>query len=101
MRACARHHLPLFAVEEELSFAYPTEFVIRRISAERATDLTAVVDRHRRLVQAAAGGAGLDGVLALIAADIPGWRTRWTSSWRSSCTERALAAGGAGRRGPP
>ncbi|MFI1382642.1 helix-turn-helix domain-containing protein [Embleya sp. NPDC020886] len=88
VRACERHHLPLFAVEEELSFAHLTEFVIRRISAERATDLTAVVDRHRRLVQAAAGGAGLDGVLGLIAADID------IHCWVLSLTGRQAAAGG-------
>ncbi|MYW00482.1 PucR family transcriptional regulator ligand-binding domain-containing protein, partial [Streptomyces sp. SID3343] len=86
--ACARHHLPLFAVEEEVSFARITEFVIRRISAERATDLTAVVDRHRRLVQAAAGGAGLDGVLSLVAADID------IHCWVLSLTGRQAAAGG-------
>jgi hypothetical protein len=86
--ACERHHLPLFAVEEELSFATLTEFVVRRISAERATDLTAVVDRHRRLVQAAAGGAGLDGVLGLVAADID------LHCWVLSLTGRQAAAGG-------
>ncbi|WP_406288537.1 PucR family transcriptional regulator [Embleya sp. NBC_00896] len=86
--ACERHHLPLFAVEEELSFAHLTEFVVRRISAERATDLTAVVDRHRRLVQAAAGGAGLDGVLGLVAADID------IHCWVLSLTGRQAAAGG-------
>ncbi|MGC0418750.1 PucR family transcriptional regulator [Embleya sp. AB8] len=86
--ACERHHLPLFAVEEELSFAHLTEFVVRRISAERAGDLTAVVDRHRRLVQAAAGGAGLDGVLGLVAADID------IHCWVLSLTGRQAAAGG-------
>ncbi|GCD93428.1 PucR family transcriptional regulator [Embleya hyalina] len=86
--ACERHHLPLFAVAEELSFAHLTEFVVRRISAERADDLTAVVDRHRRLVQAAAGGAGLDGVLGLVAADID------IHCWVLSLTGRQAAAGG-------
>jgi hypothetical protein len=87
VEACARHRLPLFVVDEELSFARLTEFVVRRVSTERASDLTAVVDRHRRLVQAATGGAGLEGILALVAADID------IRCWVLSLTGRQVAAG--------
>jgi len=88
IQACARHRLPLFAVAEELSFATLSEFVLRRISAERANDLTAVLDRHRRLVQTAAGGAELDGVLGMLAADIS------IHCWVLSLTGRQAATGG-------
>ncbi|MDI2131479.1 PucR family transcriptional regulator [Yinghuangia seranimata] len=87
VEACARHRLPLFMVDEEMSFARLTEFVVRRVSTERASDLTAVVDRHRRLVQAATGGAGLDGVLGLVASDID------IRCWVLSLTGRQVAAG--------
>ncbi|MCF2531821.1 PucR family transcriptional regulator [Yinghuangia soli] len=85
--ACERHRLPLFTIGEELSFARLTEFVVRRISTERASDLTAVVDRHRRLVQAATGGTGLDGILGMVAADID------IRCWVLSLTGRQVAAG--------
>ncbi|NUU22774.1 MAG: PucR family transcriptional regulator ligand-binding domain-containing protein, partial [Streptomycetaceae bacterium] len=39
VEACERHRLPLFRVDEELSFARLTEFVVRRVSTERASDL--------------------------------------------------------------
>lgn len=87
VEACERHRLPLFMVDEEMSFARLTEFVVRRVSTERASDLTAVVDRHRRLVQAATGGAGLDGILGLVAADID------IRCWVLSLTGRQVAAG--------
>ncbi|MGA4543050.1 PucR family transcriptional regulator [Uniformispora flossi] len=87
IEACARHRLPLFTVDEELSFARLTEFVVRRVSTERAGDLGAIVDRHRRLVQAATGGAGLDGILGLVAADID------IRCWVLSMTGRQVAAG--------
>ncbi|RKN38292.1 PucR family transcriptional regulator [Streptomyces hoynatensis] len=69
--ACARHGLPLFAVAEEVGFAELTEHVLRRVSGERAGDLAAVVERHRRL--RAAGGPRA--VLELLAShlDLPAW----------------------------
>ncbi|MGW1143344.1 PucR family transcriptional regulator ligand-binding domain-containing protein, partial [Streptomyces zhihengii] len=48
--ACARHRLPLFAVNESVAFATITEHVVRQVSGERAGDLAAVVDRHRRMM---------------------------------------------------
>ncbi|MEU0065497.1 PucR family transcriptional regulator ligand-binding domain-containing protein, partial [Streptomyces albidoflavus] len=52
VEACARHRLPLLAVNESVAFATITEHVVRRVSGERAGDLAAVVDRHRRLMSA-------------------------------------------------
>ncbi|MGH3241359.1 MAG: PucR family transcriptional regulator [Spirillospora sp.] len=64
--ACRRHGLPLFTVPEDVSFATVTEEVVRRLSGARAADLTAVLDRHRRLVE----GTGLDAVLDLVERDL-------------------------------
>nr|WP_199748089.1 PucR family transcriptional regulator ligand-binding domain-containing protein [Actinomadura sp. WAC 06369] len=66
--ACERHRLPLFKVPEDVAFATVTEEVVRRLSGARAADLTAVLDRHRRLV--ADRGAGLDAVLDLLDRDL-------------------------------
>ncbi|EWS95426.1 LOW QUALITY PROTEIN: regulatory protein, partial [Streptomyces filamentosus NRRL 11379] len=49
VEACLHHRLPLFAVNETVAFATITEYVVRQVSGERAGDLAAVVDRHRRL----------------------------------------------------
>src|SRR5690606_5530804 len=62
VEACRRHRLPLFKVPEDVAFATVTEEVVRQLSADRAADLTAVLDRHRRLVE----GTGLDAVLDLV-----------------------------------
>jgi DNA-binding PucR family transcriptional regulator len=67
--ACARHRMPLFAVGEDIAFGSVTEYVVRQVSADRAADLSALVDRHRMLVSAA-GGAGLDAVLDLLGGDV-------------------------------
>lgn len=53
--ACARHRLPLFAVHESVAFASITEHVVRQVSGERAGDLAAVVDRHRRMMTSGPG----------------------------------------------
>lgn len=37
--ACARHRLPLLAVDESVAFATVTEYVVRQVSGERAGDL--------------------------------------------------------------
>lgn len=66
--ACARHRMPLFAVPEDVAFAQVTEYVVRQISADRAADLAALVERHRQLV--AAAGGGLDAVLDLLGGDL-------------------------------
>ena len=68
--ACARHRMPLFAVDEQVSFASITEYVVRQVSGERAGDLAAVVDRHRRLMSSGPGGGGPDAVLDLLGSDL-------------------------------
>ncbi|GAA4872187.1 PucR family transcriptional regulator [Kitasatospora terrestris] len=67
--ACRRHRLPLLAVPDDIAFGTVTEFVGRQVSADRAADLAALVDRHRMLVSAA-GGGGLDAVLDLLGGDL-------------------------------
>ncbi|WP_129844231.1 PucR family transcriptional regulator ligand-binding domain-containing protein [Streptomyces sp. RFCAC02] len=73
--ACAASGLPLFAVPEEVPFADLTEYVMRRVSGERAGDLAALVERHRRLVDAGPGGDGPQAVLDLLRGDLglPAW----------------------------
>ncbi|MFD1937893.1 MULTISPECIES: PucR family transcriptional regulator [Nonomuraea] len=64
--ACRRHRMPLFHVPQALSFAEVTEHIVRHLSTARASDVTAVLDRHRQLVS----GAGLDPVLEMIGRDL-------------------------------
>ncbi|WP_344568439.1 PucR family transcriptional regulator [Streptomyces axinellae] len=73
--ACARHRLPLFAVTEDVAFATITEHVVRQVSTERAGDLAAVVERHRRLMSSGPAGGGPDVVLDLLGSDLdlPAW----------------------------
>nr|BFE88734.1 hypothetical protein GCM10020093_113350 [Planobispora longispora] len=75
VEACRRHRMPLFHVPQEMSFAEVTEHIVRRLSAARAYDMTAVLDRHRRLVAGATAGAGLDPLLHLLGHDLgmPCW----------------------------
>ncbi|MET9291434.1 PucR family transcriptional regulator ligand-binding domain-containing protein [Streptomyces sp. NPDC003077] len=68
--ACARHRLPLFSVVEDVSFASITEYVVRQVSGERAGDLAAVVDRHRRLMTSGPAGGGPEVVLDLLGSDL-------------------------------
>ncbi|WP_433324648.1 PucR family transcriptional regulator [Spirillospora sp. CA-294931] len=68
--SCRRHGLPLFRVPEDVAFATVTEAVVRHLSSARAADLTAVLDRHRRLVAGAREGEGLDSVLDLVGRDL-------------------------------
>ncbi|NYV76255.1 PucR family transcriptional regulator ligand-binding domain-containing protein, partial [Streptomyces sp. UH6] len=70
VEACARHRLPLFAVDESVAFASITEHVVRQVSGERAGDLAAVVDRHRRMMTAGPTGGGPDVVLELLGSDL-------------------------------
>ncbi|MFE7119957.1 PucR family transcriptional regulator ligand-binding domain-containing protein, partial [Streptomyces sp. NPDC057654] len=83
--ACARHRLPLFAVVESVSFASITEHVVRQVSGERAGDLAAVVDRHRRLMTAGPAGGGPDAVLNLLGSDLD------LRAWVLSPTGRRIA----------
>ncbi|CAL9595466.1 PucR family transcriptional regulator [Streptomyces sp. enrichment culture] len=70
VQACARHRLPLFAVHESVAFATITEHVVRQVSGERAGDLAAVVDRHRRMMTSGPAGGGPDVVLDLLGSDL-------------------------------
>ncbi|MFB6982003.1 PucR family transcriptional regulator ligand-binding domain-containing protein [Streptomyces scopuliridis] len=87
--ACARHRLPLFAVNEDVAFATITEYVVRQVSGERAGDLAAVVDRHRRLMTSGPAGGGPDVVLDLLGSDLD------LRAWVLSPTGRRIAGAGA------
>ncbi len=90
--ACARHRLPLFAVNESVAFATVTEHVVRQVSGERAGDLAAVVDRHRRMMTSGPAGGGPDVVLDLLGSDLD------LRAWVISPTGRLVA--GARSAGP-
>ncbi|BBC31981.1 uncharacterized protein SGFS_032750 [Streptomyces graminofaciens] len=83
--ACARHRLPLFAVNESVAFATITEHVVRQVSGERAGDLAAVVDRHRRMMISGPAGGGPDVVLDLLGTDLD------IRAWVLSPTGRLIA----------
>ncbi|MET7594108.1 PucR family transcriptional regulator [Streptomyces sp. NPDC004082] len=90
--ACVRHRLPLFAVNESVAFATITEHVVRQVSGERAGDLAAVVDRHRRMMTSGPAGGGPDVVLDLLGSDLD------LRAWVLSPTGRTVA--GADGDGP-
>ncbi|MGW1807594.1 PucR family transcriptional regulator [Streptomyces sp. NPDC002078] len=115
--ACARHRLPLFAVHESVAFATITEHVVRQVSSERAGDLAAVVDRHRRMMTSGPAGGGPDVVLDLLGTDldlrawvlaptgrlIAGSKVAGPALPAETCARLAaehLAATRTGRRGP-
>lgn len=83
--ACSRHRLPLFAVHESVAFATITEHVVRQVSGERAGDLAAVVDRHRRMMTSGPAGGGPDVVLDLLGSDLD------LRAWVLSPTGRLIA----------
>ncbi|WP_225825240.1 PucR family transcriptional regulator [Streptomyces naphthomycinicus] len=83
--ACAKHRLPLFAVHESVAFATITEHVVRQVSGERAGDLAAVVDRHRRMMTSGPAGGGPDVVLDLLGSDLD------LRAWVLSPTGRMIA----------
>ncbi|MGW4026676.1 PucR family transcriptional regulator [Streptomyces sp. NPDC005009] len=83
--ACARHRLPLFEVHESVAFATITEHVVRQVSGERAGDLAAVVDRHRRMMTSGPAGGGPDVVLDLLGSDLD------LRAWLLSPTGRLIA----------
>jgi len=70
LSACKKHRLPLLRVPGELAFATLTEYVVRRVSGQRASDLGSVLERHRRLVAAADPAQALGAILELISADL-------------------------------
>ncbi len=88
VKACARHRMPLFAVTEDVAFATVTEHVLRHVSTERAGDLAAVVERHRRMMSPGPAGGGPDAVLDLLGSDLD------LRAWVLSVTGRAVAGGG-------
>ncbi|MFJ7946439.1 PucR family transcriptional regulator [Streptomyces sp. NPDC096354] len=89
IEACERHRLPLFAVHETVAFATITEYVVRQVSGERAGDLAAVVDRHRRLMTSGPAGGGPEVVLDLLGSDLD------LHAWVLSPTGRQIAGAGA------
>lgn len=88
VEACGRHRLPLFAVHETVAFAMITEYVVRQVSGERAGDLAAVVDRHRRLMTSGPAGGGPEVVLDLLGSDLD------LQAWVLSPTGRQIAGAG-------
>jgi hypothetical protein len=70
IQACGRHGLPLLAVPAETSFAVVTEEVGRRLSGDRATEMTRVLGRRRLLLSAVAEGAGLDAMFRLMSREL-------------------------------
>ncbi|MFJ9322849.1 PucR family transcriptional regulator [Streptomyces globisporus] len=94
VEACLRHRLPLFAVHETVAFATITEYVVRQVSGERAGDLAAVVDRHRRLMTSGPAGGGPEVVLDLLTSDLD------LRAWVLSPTGRQIAGAGAPLPGP-
>src|SRR5438034_1661777 len=70
LQACGRHGLPLLAVPAETSFATVTAEVGRRLSGERATEMTRVLGRRRLLLSAVAEGAGLDAMFRLMSREL-------------------------------
>ncbi|MFF7705099.1 PucR family transcriptional regulator [Streptomyces lydicus] len=94
VQACLHHRLPLFAVEEAVSFASITEHVVRQVSSERAGDLAAVVDRHRRLMTSGPAGGGPEVVLDLLGSDLD------LRAWVLSPTGRQIAGSTLADSGP-
>ncbi|MCX5143760.1 MULTISPECIES: PucR family transcriptional regulator [unclassified Streptomyces] len=94
VEACRHHRLPLFAVHETVAFATITEHVVRQVSGERAGDLAAVVDRHRRLMTSGPAGGGPEVVLDLLGSDLD------LHAWVLSPTGRQIAGAGAPLPGP-
>ncbi|MFI9719899.1 PucR family transcriptional regulator [Streptomyces sp. NPDC052396] len=92
--ACARHRMPLFSVDETVSFASITEHVVRQVSSERAGDLAAVVDRHRRLMTSGPAGGGPEVVLDLLGSDLD------LRAWVLSPTGRPIAGSSVAGAGP-
>ncbi|MFG3258349.1 PucR family transcriptional regulator [Streptomyces sp. NPDC048172] len=93
--ACAQHRMPLFEVAESVAFETITEHVVRQVSTERAGDLAAVVDRHRRLMSSGPGGGGPDVVLDLLGSDLD------LPAWVLSPTGRQVAGPSDGPSLPP
>ncbi|WFB06867.1 PucR family transcriptional regulator ligand-binding domain-containing protein [Streptomyces sp. LX-29] len=85
VEACTRHRMPLFSVVEAVSFASITEHVVRQVSSERAGDLAAVVERHRKLMTSGPAGGGPEVILDLLVSDLN------LRAWVLSPTGRRIA----------
>ncbi len=72
-------------MHESVAFATITEHVVRQVSGERAGDLAAVVDRHRRMMTSGPAGGGPDVVLDLLGSDLD------LRAWVLSPTGRPVA----------
>jgi PucR C-terminal helix-turn-helix domain/Purine catabolism regulatory protein-like family/GGDEF-like domain len=68
--ACCRHGVALLAVPAETSFAAVIDEVGRRLSGDRAIEMTRVLGRRRRLLSVVAEGAGLDEMFRLMGREI-------------------------------
>lgn len=66
VEACRRHGVPLVAVPEEVSFAAVTDLVVGRAGTARGDRLARMLGRQRGLLDALAGGMGLDGLVARV-----------------------------------
>ena len=93
IQACGRHGVTLLAVPAETSFAAVTEEVGRRLNGDRATAMTRVLGRRRRLLSAVAEGAGLDAMFRLMGGEIG------AECWLLTGTGRVV--GGTGASLPP
>jgi hypothetical protein len=70
IQASGRYGLPLLAVPAETSFAVVIDEVGRRLSGDRATEMTRVLGRRRLLLSAVAEGAGLDAMFRLMSREL-------------------------------
>src|ERR1700749_5072097 len=70
IQACGRHGVAVLAVPAETSFAAVTDEVARRLSGDRATEMTRVLGRRRLLFSAVAEGAGLDAMFRLMSREL-------------------------------
>jgi hypothetical protein len=94
IQACGRHGLPLLAVPAEISFAAVTEEVGRRLSGDRATEMTRVLGRRRLLLSAVAEGAGLDAMFRLMGRELG------AECWLLTGLGRVVGGTGASLPGP-
>src|SRR5690606_24134415 len=80
-----------------------TEHVVRQVSGERAGDLAAVVDRHRRMMTSGPAGGGPDVWLALLGSDLDlrAWVLSPAGRLIAAPKETSPAAGPAGGTGLP
>jgi hypothetical protein len=94
IQACGRHGLALLAVPAETSFAAVTDEVGRRLSGDRATEMTRVLGRRRLLLSAVAEGAGLDAMFRLMSRELGG------ECWLLTGLGRVVGGTGASLPGP-